>query len=65
MTVSINTVAIPNLDVKVRTRKIEFPEGNFLRSLNQTEITRQRPFKLTGINYELIKYEIERMKCVE
>ena len=46
MTVSMRTVTIPNTDIKVWTWKNEFPQGNFLRSLTQNEITRQRPFKI-------------------
>ena len=52
----MNTVSIPNIDVKVWTRKSEFPQENFLRSLTQPEITRQRPFKLADIYYDKIKY---------
>ena len=35
-----------------------------LRSLIQPEITIQRPFKSMDIDYDRIKYEIERMKRV-
>ena len=62
---SINTVDIPNIDVKVWTRKSEVPQGNLIRSLTKTEITRQRPFGLTYIEYDQIKYEIARMERVE
>ena len=55
------TVAIPNLEVKVWTRKRELTQKNFLRYLTQPEITRQRPFKLTDIEYDIIKDEIARM----
>ena len=42
--------------------KNEFPQGNnYLRSLIQTAITIQRPFELTDIEYDMIKYEIARM----
>ena len=61
----MNTVAIPNLNVKVWTRKKELPQGNFLRSLISPKITRQRPFKLIEIEYDIIKYEIESMERVE
>ena len=44
VTVSINTVAIPNLDVNVWAHKSELTQGGFLRYLTQTEITRQIPF---------------------
>ena len=44
VTISMNTVAIPNLDVKVWTRKSEFPQENFLFSVTQNKITRQRIF---------------------
>ena len=53
------------MDVQVWTHKSELPQGNFLRYLTQTEITRQRAFKLTYIEYDLIKDEIESMECVE
>ena len=53
--VSINTAAIKNLYVKFWTRKSEFSLGNFLRSLTQTKITRQRSLELTDIYYYLIK----------
>ena len=65
MTVSINTVAITNLEQKVWTWKIELPQGNFLHSLTQPEITRQIPFKRTDIEYNWIKYEIAIMERVE
>ena len=58
----MSTVAIPNIDVKVLTRKSEFPQGNFLRSLTQPKITRQRTFKLTDIEYDQMKDEIEIME---
>ena len=41
------------------------PQGNFLRSLTQPEITIQRPFKLADIEYDRIKYEIGNMEHVE
>ena len=49
VTVSMRNVYIPNIDIKVWTRKIEFPQGNFQLSLPQPEITRQRHFELTDI----------------
>ena len=61
----MNTITIPNLDVKVWTRKSELPQGNFLRSLTQPKISRQIPFKLIEIEYDLIKDKIARMECVE
>ena len=45
--------------------KSEFPQGNFLRSLTQPEITRQRPFELTNIEYDQIKDEISRVWHVD
>ena len=54
MTVSMNIVVIPNVDVKVWTWKREFPQGDFLHSLTQPKITRQKPFELTSIEYDLI-----------
>ena len=65
MTVSMRTVAIPNLDVKVWTSKGGFLLGNFLRSLIQPEITTQRPFELTEIEYDQIYDEILGMGRVE
>ena len=56
MTVSMRIFAIPTIDIKVWTRKSEFPLRNYLRSLTQHSITRQRPFKLTDIEYDRIKY---------
>ena len=55
MTVSIYMVAIPNIDVKVWTRKSDLPQVNLLRSLTQPKITRQRPFELTDLEYDKIK----------
>ena len=55
MTVSIWKVAIPNTDIRVWTRKSELPQKSFLRSLTQPNITRQRPFELTYIDYDQIK----------
>ena len=56
VTVAMRTVAIPNLDIKFWTRKSEFLQGYFLRSLTQPEITRQRLFGLMYIEYDQIKY---------
>ena len=61
----MNTVDIKNIDVKVVNRKSELPQGNFLPSLTQRKITRQRPFELTDIEYDQIKEEISRIECVE
>ena len=55
MTLSINAVAIQNLDVNVWTWKTESPHRNFLRYVTQLETIRQRPFELTNIEYYLIK----------
>ena len=63
--VSINTVSIQIIDVKVWTQKSEFPWGNFLHSLTQTKITIQRSLELTYILYDQLKDEIARVKCVE
>ena len=54
----MNTVYIPNIDVKVWTHRSEFPQDNFLGSLTQTKISIQRPFELTDIDYDQIKDEI-------
>ena len=51
--------------VKVWTRKSELPQGNFLRSLTQPEITIQRPFKLADIEYDQINDESTSMECLE
>ena len=48
-------IAIPNIDVKVWTRKNELPRGNYLRSLTKPVIRRQRSFELTNIDYDQIK----------
>ena len=50
--------------IHVWTRKSELPLGNFLRSLTQPEITRQRPFKLTDIKFDWIKCEISSIERV-
>ena len=60
VTVSMNTVAITNLEVKVWTRKSELPQGNFLHSLTPPKITRLRPFELTDTEYDIIRDENER-----
>ena len=60
MTVSTNTVAIPNPNVKLCTWKSEFP-----CYLTQPKITKQTPFGVTDTEYDLIKDEITRMECVE
>ena len=41
VTLSMNTVGIPNLYIKVWTHKSDFPQGDFLRSLTQPKITKQ------------------------
>ena len=61
---SLSTVAITNIDIKVWTRKIELPQGNLLRYSTKTEITRQRLFKLTYFKYDQIRDEITRMEHV-
>ena len=48
----MNAVAIPNIDVKVWARKSKLPQWNFLPSLTQPKITRQRPLEVTYIDYE-------------
>ena len=52
VTVSMNTVATPNLDVNVWFQKSEFPQENFPPSLTQPKVTKQRPFELTDIEYD-------------
>ena len=61
----MNTVAIPNIDVRVWTHKGDFPLGHFLCSLTQPKNTTQGPFEMTGIEYDLINYETPGMECVE
>ena len=61
VTVSMNALAIPNIDVKFWTKKSEFPQGDLLHSLTQSEITKQRPFEPTDIEYDGIKDEISRI----
>ena len=61
----MRTVSIPNIDVKVWTQKFYLPQGNTLCSVTQPKITRQRPFELTHIEYNLIKDKIARMEHVE
>ena len=62
---SMDTVDITNIDVKVLTQKSELPQVNFLRSLTQLEITIQRTFKFTYIEYDLVKNEITRTERVQ
>ena len=61
----MSRVAIPNLEVKVWTRKSELPQGDFLSYLTQPENTRQLPFELTDIGHYQIKDEIKKMEYVE
>ena len=56
MNLSMSTVSIPNIDINIFTRKSELPPGNFLDYLTQPEIKRQKPFKLTDIEYDQINY---------
>ena len=65
MTVSTRKVSIQNIDIKGLARKSESPLGNHLLSLMQPEITRQRPFKIADIEYDLIKYGIVSMERVD
>ena len=65
VTVSTRTADIPNLYVKVWTQKSELPQENFLCSITQPNISRQGPFELTDIEYDIIKDEISRMELVE
>ena len=60
----MRTVDIPNIDINVWTWKSEFPPGNYLLSLTQPEITRQRPFEIANIGYYQIKDEISRIERV-
>ena len=61
----MNTVSIPNLDVKICTWKSQLTQGNFLHSLIQLETKIQIPFEPTDIDYDQIKEKISRMERVE
>ena len=65
MTTSTNTVAITNIDIKVLTRKCEFPQENLPRSLTHTKIIKQRTFELTYIEYYQVKYEMIKMELID
>ena len=49
----MRTVDITNLDIKVWTQNNYFPQGNYLRSLTQPEITKQITFEPTDIGYDM------------
>ena len=53
--------SIPTIEVTVWNRKNEFQLGYYLRSLTQPEITRQIPFELIDIEYDIIKDKISRI----
>ena len=61
----MNKGYIPNTDVRFWTQERELPQGNFLCSLTQPKITRQRHLELTDIDYYIIKYYITRTERVE
>ena len=65
LTVSMRTVAIPNIDIKVQHQKGELPQENFPRFLIHPEITRRRLFKLVYIEYDRIKDKISMMERVD
>ena len=65
ITVSMNEIVLPNTEVKLWTRKIEFPQVNFPHFLTQPKITRQRTLKITDIEHDRIEDEISRMGHVE
>ena len=48
----MKTVSITDIYVKVWTKNIQLPQGKYLYSLMQTEITRQILFELTDIDYD-------------
>ena len=52
MTVPMKKVAIPNIDIMFWNQKNNLPQGNYLISLTQHEITRHIPFKLMDIKYD-------------
>ena len=51
----MSTFYITHIDVNVRTQKHYLRQGNSLCYLIQYEITRQRLFELTDIEYDQIK----------
>ena len=59
--VLMSTVAIANIDVNLCTRENYFRQVNYLCYLIQPEITIQRPFKITRVEYNQVKYEITSM----
>ena len=61
----MNTVAITDIDVKIWTRRSEFPKRKLPRSLTQPKIWRKINFELIDIEYDLIKDEIPKMEHVE
>ena len=61
----MNKFDITDIYVKVCTQRSEIKKGNFLRSLTPPKTTRQRPFELPDIEYDLIKDEITGMECVD
>ena len=61
----MSTVAIPDLNSKILTRKSELPQGNLPCSLTQNKITRKTNLKLTYIEHHLIKDEVANMEYVE
>ena len=61
----MKTVAITNIEAKVWSRKNDFLQSNISRSLTQHGIARKINFKLSDIDYYVIKYESARMECVE
>ena len=52
---SLSTVSIPHIEVKVCSPKSEFLQGGFLSYLTTPEITRQITFKIKDIEYDRIK----------
>ena len=60
----MRTVSIPDLNVGFWTFK-NYTGELYLCYLTQPEITRQRTFELTDIDYDRIKMKFARMKCVE
>ena len=57
----MRTFANHNLYVNFLTRKNNLPHGNYLYYLMINEITIQRPFELTDIDYDRIKDGISSM----
>ena len=54
----ISKCSVPNISVKVWTQINGITQGNYICSLRQPSITRQRKFELNDIGYDWIKDKI-------